>query len=230
MLISGDKSQGEEIFNLCFHGIGTPGRPLEQDEDLYWVSETQFDELLTVIERHPSVRITFDDGNASDVDIALPALRRHGLAATFFVVSSRLDQPGSLTSAGVKELVQGGMGIGSHGMRHRPWRDVTDAELNDELAGAATAIADVTGQPVLEVACPFGSYDRRVLRAIRDCGFRRVYTVDGGPSRSSAWLQSRYTVRAADTTADIERRASSPRGGALRATVRTGKGLVKRWR
>src|ERR1022692_3450025 len=179
MLMSGRKSQGDEVLNLCFHGIGTPGRPQEPDEDLYWVSEARFDELLTVIARHPSVRITFDDGNASDADIALPLLRRHGLTATFFVVSSRIDQPGSLTSAGVKELVRGGMGVGSHGKGHRPWREATNAELD-------------------EVACPFGSYDRRVLRAIRSCGFQRVYTVDGGPARSDAWLQSRYTVRATD--------------------------------
>ena len=85
-------------------------------------------------------------------------------------------------------------------------------------------------QPVRQVACPFGSYDRRVLSAIRHHGFSRVYTVDGGPARSDAWLQSRYTIRADDTPADIERRARSPRGSAFPATVRKGKSFVKRWR
>lgn len=221
---------GGEVFNLCFHGIGTPGRALEPDEELYWVEEAQFEDLLEVIGRYPSVRITFDDGNASDAALALPALRRHDLKATFFIISGRLDQPGSLTSAAARGLVRGGMTVGSHGMWHRSWRSVNDQELHEELVEAADAIADAAGQPVREVACPFGFYDRRVLAAIRRRGFRRVYTVDGGPARSDAWLQSRYTVRAVDTPADIERRARLPRGGAFPAAVRTGKSFVKRWR
>jgi peptidoglycan/xylan/chitin deacetylase (PgdA/CDA1 family) len=221
---------GTEILNLCFHGIGTPGRPLEPDEDLYWVQEEQFTELLEVIARYPSVCVTFDDGNASDAAIALPALRRHDLTAKFFIVADRIDQPGSLASADVRELVRGDMLIGSHGLRHRPWRSVHGDELHRELSVAASTIAGVSGRPVTEVACPFGSYDRRVLAAIRHAGFRRVYTVDGGSARSQAWIQARYTVRAADTPADIERRARSPRPHALAAAVRASKSAVKRWR
>jgi peptidoglycan/xylan/chitin deacetylase (PgdA/CDA1 family) len=224
------EAQGEEVLNLCFHGIGTPGRPLEPDEELYWIQEAQFDELLGVIARYASVRITFDDGNESDVAVALPALRMHGLTARFFVIAARLDQPGSLTSADVKSLVDGGMTVGSHGLRHKPWRSVSGGELQEELVGAADIIAGASGQPVREVSCPFGSYDRRVLNAVRRCGFQRVYSVDGGSARSSAWLQARYTVQVSDTPADIERQARSPRGGRLQATVRAGKSLVKRWR
>jgi peptidoglycan/xylan/chitin deacetylase (PgdA/CDA1 family) len=218
------------ILNLCFHGIGTPGRPLEPGEEDVWITQAQFDGILGVIVKYPSVRITFDDGNASDAAIAFPVLRRHNLTATFFIIADRLDQPGSLTSDHVRHLVDGGMRVGSHGMTHLPWRSAGDTELRRELVDAAQAIAAVTGQPVREVACPLGRYDRRVLGAIREYGFDRVYTVDGGPARGEAWLQSRYTVRGGDTPADIERRARSPRGGAVESAVRSGKSLVKRWR
>lgn len=230
MIANGRMGRGDEILNLCFHGIGTPGRELEPDEELYWVKEAQFEDFLEVIVRYPSVRITFDDGNASDAALALPALRGHGLKATFFIISGRLDQPGSLASAEVRSLAQAGMAVGSHGMWHRPWRSVNDEELEEELVDAADVIADAAGRPVREVACPFGSYDRRVLGAIRRRGFCRVYTVDGGPARSGAWLQSRYTVRTDDTPADIERRARSPRGSAFPAALHTAKAFVKRWR
>jgi len=203
---------------------------LEPDEALYWVGAEQFDELLDVVARYPSVRITFDDGNASDAALALPALLRRDLDASFFVVSGRLDQPGSLATADVRGMADSGMTVGSHGMWHRSWRSVNDEELQVELAGAAAVIAAASGQPVRHVACPFGSYDRRVLSAIRRLGFARVYTVDGGAARSDAWLQSRYTVRATDTPADIERLARTPRGPALPAAVRTAKSFVKRWR
>jgi peptidoglycan/xylan/chitin deacetylase (PgdA/CDA1 family) len=218
-----------EVLNLCFHGIGTPSRSLEPDEELYWVDAAQFEEFLIVIGRYPSVRITFDDGNQSDITLALPALRRHKLKATFFVISDRLGQPGSLAPTEVRSLVQAGMSVGSHGMRHRPWPSVDDEQLHEELVDAAVAIADASGRPVREVACPFGSYDRRVLSAARRYGFSRVYTVDGRPCRSGAWLQSRYTIRAADTPADLERRARSPRRIPFFAVARRGKSYMKRW-
>jgi peptidoglycan/xylan/chitin deacetylase (PgdA/CDA1 family) len=230
MLAAYRKARGDEVLNLCFHGIGTPGRPLEPDEELYWVPESRFTDLLEVIAQFPQVRISFDDGNKSDAAIALPELKSRDLTATFFVIADRLDQPGSLSSEDVRSLVDGGMTVGSHGMRHRPWRSVNDHELNEELVGAAEAIAQVSGRPVREVACPFGSYDRRVLAAIRRSGFHHVYTVDGGPARSNAWLQSRYTVHVGDTPADIERRMTAPRGAAVTAAVRKGKALVKQWR
>jgi peptidoglycan/xylan/chitin deacetylase (PgdA/CDA1 family) len=219
-----------EVFNLCFHGIGAPGRPLEPHEENFWVEPAQFEEILDVIIRYPSIRITFDDGNTSDVELALPELRRRNLIATFFVISGRLGHPGSLADEDVRALVHAGMIVGSHGMRHRPWRAASAQELHEELTGAQEVIAQASGQPVRQVACPFGSYDRRVLSAIRRRGFSRVYTVDGGPARSDAWLQSRYTVRAYDTPADIERRAQSPRGKPLAHVVQAGKSFVKRCR
>jgi peptidoglycan/xylan/chitin deacetylase (PgdA/CDA1 family) len=228
--VSARPTRDDRILNLCFHGIGTPGRELEPDEDLIWVQEQQFDELLDVIANYPHVRITFDDGNASDAAIALPALRKRGLVATFFVISGRLDQAGSLSSADARDLVSEGMTVGSHGMRHRPWRSLDEPGFHEELVVAPDAIASVTGQPVREAACPFGSYDRRVLRALRRTSLQRVYTVDGGSARRDAWLQSRYTVRASDTPADLERRAQDPRGGAVSAAIRSGKSFIKRWR
>jgi peptidoglycan/xylan/chitin deacetylase (PgdA/CDA1 family) len=223
-------SRDGEVLNLCFHGIGAPGRVLEPEEELYWVEDAQFEELLEVIARYPAIRLSFDDGNASDIAAALPALRRHHLSAAFFVIAGRLDEPGSLSSADVRNLVRDGMTIGSHGMWHRRWRSVSDTDLREELAGAVEVIERATGKPVQEAACPFGSYDRRVLSALRRQGFSRVYTVDGGPAVRDAWLQPRYTVRATDSPAAIERMARSPRGDVLSAAVRSAKSLVKRWR
>jgi peptidoglycan/xylan/chitin deacetylase (PgdA/CDA1 family) len=222
--------RSDDVLNLCFHGIGAPGRELEPDEEDYWIEPAQFEELLDVIVRFPSVRISFDDGNSSDTELALPALQRQNLTATFFILSGRLGLPGSLTAADVRGLALANMTVGSHGARHRPWRTMSARELHAELAGARRAIAEAAGQPVDQVACPFGSYDRRVLSAIRRHGFSRVYTVDGLPASSNAWLQARYSVRATDTPADIERRARSPREKTLSAAVQLGKSFVKRWR
>jgi peptidoglycan/xylan/chitin deacetylase (PgdA/CDA1 family) len=222
-------SRSAEVFNLCFHGIGRPGRALEPDEERYWIEPEQFEEMLGVARRYPFIRITFDDGNASDVEHALPALLRSGLTATFFVCAGRLDQPGSLSSVDVRDLVGAGMTIGSHGLAHRPWRAVDDEQLRDEM-NASQIIAEAAGIQVREAACPFGSYDRRVLRALRRHGFTRVYTVDEGHAKRDAWLQSRYTIRSCDSPADIERRAQPCRRDSLASAVRSGKTLIKQLR
>ena len=114
-MIEPSRRDPSEVFNVCFHGIGAPQRELEVDEEQYWLEVDQFEEMLEMIRGYPFVRITFDDGNASDVTLALPALLRHGLSATFFVVAGRIDTPGSLSADGVRALVRSRMGIGG------PW-------------------------------------------------------------------------------------------------------------
>jgi peptidoglycan/xylan/chitin deacetylase (PgdA/CDA1 family) len=219
-----------KVLNLCFHGIGRPERALEPDEQRFWIEPDVFDEMLAVVAATPSVRITFDDGNASDVALALPALRGRGLRASFFVIGGRLGEPGSLSRSDVRELARNGMTIGSHGMRHRPWRSLDDEALREELVDAPRLIADAAGQAVHETSCPFGSYDRRVLRALRRHGFSHVYTVDDGTARADAWLQARYTVRDVDTPDRISALARGLRGRTRPDATRSLKRAVKAWR
>src|SRR5687768_1699714 len=108
----------DSIVNVCFHGIGTPARELEPGEDRYWIPVDVYHRVLDDVATWPSVRISFDDGNASDVEIGLPALLERGLTADFFVLAGRLGAAGSLDEAAVKELAAAGMTIGTHGMRH----------------------------------------------------------------------------------------------------------------
>jgi len=91
--------------NLCFHGVGEPARELEPDEELYWVDVPRFEELLDAAAGEDAVRLTFDDGNASDRSVALPALLERDLTASFFVIAARLGQPGSLSEDDVHALV-----------------------------------------------------------------------------------------------------------------------------
>jgi peptidoglycan/xylan/chitin deacetylase (PgdA/CDA1 family) len=218
------------VLNLCFHGIGTPQRPLEPDEGRFWVEPDAFEEILDVAAAGDGARITFDDGNASDAEVALPALLRRGLRASFFVIAARCDEPGSLSRADVRELARNAMTVGSHGLRHVNWRLLDDAGLREELVDAPRLIADASGAPVREAACPFGSYDRRVLRELRRQGFARVYTVDEGTADPDAWLQARYTVQSTDTPERIGGLLRDPGDGRVAGGARTLKRAVKRWR
>lgn len=215
--------------NVCFHGVGTPRRELEPGEDLYWVATDQFHAILDELSTWPAVQISFDDGNASDAEIALPALVERGLRADFFVVAGRLGAPGSLDEEGVRRLRRRGMGIGTHGMSHRSWRDMDPDTLLDELVVARARLAGVANAPVDMAACPLGRYDRRLLTELRDLGYTRVFTSDRRSARREAWLQPRYSVLRHHTPQSL-RNEVLVRPGLARRTKLSAVGVVKRLR
>ena len=215
----------ERAINLTFHGVGATDRRLDDGEAAVWVGTERFHAVLDAVRDRDDVRITFDDGNASDLEHGLPALLERGMTGTFFVVAGRLDEPGYLSAADVRALAGAGMTIGSHGMRHRPWRGLGDAALDEELVAAKAALEQVLGVPVTEAACPFGAYDRRVLAGLRRAGFRRVYTSDRGAARRDDWIQARTTIHAGDDGETVQR-VLTPRDSLRRRAKLT----AKRWR
>lgn len=188
---------------LCFHGVGSPGAEREPGEHGYWVGRDTFLALLDDVAGAPDVDITFDDGNESDVTVALPALRERGLRATFFVLAGRLGDPGSVDADGVRELRRAGMAVGSHGMHHRPWRRLSAAHRREEFVLARELLEDVVGARIDSVAVPLGRYDATTLLALRRHGYRRVYTSDRRVAAAHAWLQPRFSIRADDTPKQV---------------------------
>jgi peptidoglycan/xylan/chitin deacetylase (PgdA/CDA1 family) len=187
------------VVHICFHGIGTPGPDADSGEADYFVSEELFLAVLDEIADRTDVRLSFDDGNASDFEIALPAMLGRGLAATFFPLAGLLGQPGYLSAGQVGELAQAGMSIGSHGMMHRSWRGMSQEATREELVAARDVLAAAAGAPVDTAACPFGAYDRGVLKSLREHRYRRVFTSDRRRATPGAWLQARYSVHRGDT-------------------------------
>jgi peptidoglycan/xylan/chitin deacetylase (PgdA/CDA1 family) len=190
-----------EFFILNLHGIGTPRKELPASEQNVWISEAQFEMLLDQVKDRGDVELTFDDSNESDYKHALPALRSRALKAQFFVVVGRIGQPGYLSRNHLLQLMGAGMKIGSHGLKHRPWAGLNARELHDELVEARRRLEQSIGAVVDRAACPFGSYNRRVLQALRDAGFKCVYTSDGGTARTDSFLQPRTSV---SRTLDLE--------------------------
>ena len=152
------------------------------------------------------VAITFDDGNASDIDHALPALRERGLHGTFFVVAGRLGTPRFLDEGDVRSR------ISRHGDRlprhESPSVARTRRPRAARGAGRSEAILeDVVGRPVTRAACPFGSYDRRVLARCAGAATARLHE-RRGIARTSHFVQARNSVGADDASGLLERIAA----------------------
>ena len=215
--------------NVTFHGVGESPRAPERGEEGGWLDLDSFESILDSVVDRPNLRITFEDGNLSDVVHALPALRRRDLEATFFVVAGQLGAPGFLDDLGVRTLLESGMSIGCHGLHHRPWRRLNDEALRDELVVARQILEAIVEQPVTEAACPFGSYDRRVLRSLRRYGYKHVYTSDRGLTYPEAWLQPRTSLGTGAGAQTIEQALSSERRP-FRVLLRQPRLVTKRWR
>lgn len=216
------------ILNLTFHGIGDPP-PRAQRERWNWLTVAEFGETLDAVRDRTDVRLTFDDSYRSDIDVVVPELGARGMTGTFFVVAGRLGEPDFITSADVRAMAEAGMTIGSHGTAHRPWRRLSDAELEEELVRSRAVLEDLTGRAVDEAACPFGAYDRRTVRALRRAGYRHVFTSDGGWADSRDWMQPRNTLARDADPAVVERLAAGdpPQG---RHALQPLKNAIKRWR
>lgn len=214
---------------LNFHGVGPVTRTMDEGERDCWLDRDHFEAVLDAVAGLPQVQLTVDDGNASDVGFILPALVERHLTASFFVCSGRLDEPTFLSRSQVLELQTAGMSIGSHGVAHRPWRGLSLFDLLVELAESRRALEDFCQATVDTAACPFGSYDRRVLGALRNAGYRRVFTSDGGSAAVHAWVQPRLTLRRGMTPEFVSHYVR--RGpGRFRQWSISARRFLKRWR
>lgn len=217
------------VVNLTFHGVGAAPPHVDEGEKEVWVTLDFFRGVLDLVKDHAHVRITFDDGNASDYEVGLPELVERGLSADFFVCAGRIDQPGYLSARQIGEMREAGMRIGSHGFRHRAWRRLDAESLIEEIDTAKRRIEEAAEAPVQTAACPFGEYDTRSLGRLKELGFQTVFTSDRGSARPGEWLQCRNTLRKWTTVEQVDHLLTD-RGFSLADLTRRTKTLLKRWR
>ena len=186
--------------SLMFHGLGPIPGFIGEAEARYWLPTQTFARILEAVRAHPA-EITFDDGNLSDVEIALPLLKEAGLAAAFFIPTDRIGLPGYVSEADIHTLQEAGMHVGSHGCAHIRWTQVSDEAVAQDVGRSIERLSAILGERVHTVAVPFGDCDLRVLRVLRRLGVGRVYTSFRGPSARDAWLVRRDCIMA-DMTQD----------------------------
>jgi peptidoglycan/xylan/chitin deacetylase (PgdA/CDA1 family) len=108
------------------------------------------------------VVVTFDDGTADLVDVALPILVRHGVPATVYIATRHVDEqlpwPADgvpLSWAGAKEIVDSGLvTIGSHTHSHALLDRLAPAAAADELDRSRELIEEKLGVSADHFAYP----------------------------------------------------------------------------
>lgn len=126
------------------------------------------------------VGITFDDGYRDVLAHAVPALRRHGFGATFFVVTGLVgganlwDPPPRrelMTGDDLRRLQAQGYEIGSHSVNHPRLAGLDPAALRHEVSDSRAALADLLREPPRTFCYPYGSVDAAAVQAVADAGY-----------------------------------------------------------
>ncbi|WP_149823328.1 polysaccharide deacetylase family protein [Streptomyces tailanensis] len=161
------------------------------------------------------VLITFDDGYEGVHRHALPALTKHGFAASLFVTTGWLKGPydngGGLDTMldwdQVRELAAGGVEIGGHSHTHPQLDDLDEDRLRFELRRCRRIVADELGTRPASFAYPYGYSSRRVRVAVRETGFAQALAVGNVLARrgQGPYALRRVTVRRSTGVEEFER-------------------------
>ena len=83
----------------------------------------------------------------------------------------------------LREMRDGGMEIGGHGVHHRMLAKLPDDALRDEVAQCQARLTAELGSPAIAISYPVGgpdAYDARVIAAVREAGFRIGFSYVNG--------------------------------------------------
>lgn len=161
--------------------------------------------------RRPVV-LTFDDGHDDFSFRAVPVLQSYGFTATNFVIPGFLGRSSYLNLAQLQSAVAAGMTIGAHTMHHVNLRAVSPSVAMDEISRSRSVLQQLTGQPVLDFAYPYGIFTNRVVGMVRQAGFRDAATTEPGTRQyaSQPFLLRRIEVSGYDTLGSFARKAGLP--------------------
>ena len=130
-----------------------------------------------------SLIITFDDGYASDLDLAAPVLESLGIPVTFFISTGFMGQSGMMSWENVESLARKPhFSIGSHGVSHRFLSALPEEECRKELEESLRQIGDLyrragrCNEEPIDLSAPGGRTSPEVASLAGRAGFRALMT------------------------------------------------------
>jgi len=147
-----------------------------------------------------AVVLTFDDGYENNYKVAWPLMRKYGYVGTFNIVYDSLSAPGHMDREQIKELAAVGNEIGSHTVSHASLPGLDDAHLKMEVTEPKQKLEALLGNPIVTFCYPEGRNNRRVVRAVRDAGYKLAMTCESGSWTSGTPLLQIPRFRIAEQT------------------------------
>jgi len=127
--------------------------------------------------------LIFDDGYECIYKYAYPILSKLDFKAVVFIPTGYIGSTNDwdyqlfgrrfahLSEAMLLELSKAGWMIGSHTVSHTDLLQLSNSQLEDEIAGSRSKLQDLTGQGIEWIAFPFGRYNQRVMDVAVNAGY-----------------------------------------------------------
>jgi peptidoglycan/xylan/chitin deacetylase (PgdA/CDA1 family) len=126
------------------------------------------------------ITFSFDDGWRSTYENAFPVLERSGFKATAYIITGRFENRLYVGRSEVHSLASRGHEIGSHTVSHSDLTTLPLAQTERELRDSRDELLKLGVGSVSSFAYPFGGYDERITKAVRDAGYLSARSVKRG--------------------------------------------------
>ncbi|MCL4518739.1 MAG: polysaccharide deacetylase family protein [Thaumarchaeota archaeon] len=114
----------------------------------------------------PRFSITFDDGNISQFLDYVPILYKYSIHATFYVVATEVGLPGKMSAEDLRQLLQEGNEIGSHGLRHKSLTTLSEWDMKSEIQ---LSLQMLHSYNVKSFSYPNGLNNGRIINEVSKC-------------------------------------------------------------
>ncbi|MEM7020764.1 MAG: polysaccharide deacetylase family protein [Pseudomonadota bacterium] len=180
---------------LMYHAIEDAQHPsayTDRGDRVYAIQAEMFREQISYLREHDftvvtlqtliglqslparAVVLTFDDGHASDCQLALPILQEAGFHADFFITTGLTDQSHYLSTEEIRKLAEANMGIGSHSVSHRYMDDLSPEEVKAELRDSRDALQSISHKPVTTFSAPGGRLHNALSSIAQELGYDTI--------------------------------------------------------
>ncbi|ACL59229.1 polysaccharide deacetylase family protein [Methylobacterium nodulans] len=188
------------LYTLCYHHVPVALQDRFAAQLRFLRQHGEFIDADTAVERlaagwprsDRAFLISFDDGYADNVDVALPVLQALKAPAIVFLVSAWIDAPPLqgrervyMNRADVAAWCAAGLQVGSHGVTHARLSRIGSEAVAAELSQSRHRLAALTGQDIVHFACPWGVAEHdfdptRDPGLAQACGYRTFFTTRRG--------------------------------------------------
>jgi len=151
-----------------------------------------------------SLALTFDDGYEDFYTQVFPLLKKYQIKGTLYVIINRLDTPGYVTKAQIKEMVASGLvEIGSHTFNHPDLRIKKTKDANFEIRESRKVLQEISGQEIKTLAYPYGYFNLEHEKIASSSAYLGAVSVAAGSEQNLKNIWSLYRLRPGNRSGSV---------------------------